>query len=168
MYLQGLVQSGLFQSSFTNLEQASLFQVQSPPTALSYSQPSATYTVGLPIAPNTPTVTGQVTSWSVDPALPAGLALDAQTGVIAGTPIALTAMAEYEVTAANSQGATSATLSLAVVPLGGPHQGGEADELRVVDLRWGRLVEVYAQGLGGVGGRRAHPRGLRRGRGHRQ
>ncbi|MGK0190443.1 MAG: hypothetical protein ACI9R3_006270, partial [Verrucomicrobiales bacterium] len=59
----------------------------SPPTSLAYSAPSATYTVGETLPPNTPTSSGgAVNSYSVSPALPAGLMLNTSTGVISGTP----------------------------------------------------------------------------------
>jgi hypothetical protein len=84
-----------------------------PPSALSY--PAQTpFTVGTAITTITPTVTGSVTSYAVAPALPAGLALNATTGAIAGTPTAITAAANYQLTASNAGGSTNATLSLTV------------------------------------------------------
>ncbi|RZJ67917.1 MAG: T9SS type A sorting domain-containing protein [Flavobacterium sp.] len=76
------------------------------PTALSYTSPN-TFTVGTAIANLNPTVTGTVTSYSVSPALPAGLSLNTTTGVISGTPTAVTATATYTVTATNSGGSVS-------------------------------------------------------------
>ncbi len=81
------------------------------PTALSYPSPQ-TYVVGTTIAALNPTVTGAVTTYTVSPALPAGLTLNATTGQIGGTPSAPTAMAIYVLRAENSAGA--ATFSLAV------------------------------------------------------
>jgi hypothetical protein len=68
-----------------------------------------------PIAALTPSVTGTVTSYTVSPALPSGLALDAATGRISGTPTAPAAMAVYTVSASNSSGSGSFGLSLEVV-----------------------------------------------------
>src|SRR5439155_16781314 len=53
------------------------------PAGLSYAQPSATYEAEVPIAPNQPSSTGgAIDTYTVLPSLPAGIALDASTGVI--------------------------------------------------------------------------------------
>ena len=76
------------------------------PSALTYSANPAVYTKGTAIAPNTPSSSGgAVVSYSVSPALPAGLTLNTTTGVITGTPTAITAVATYTVTASNTGGA---------------------------------------------------------------
>jgi len=85
------------------------------PTGLSYAGPQ-TYTVGTTITPLQPTVTGTVTGWSVAPALPGGLSLNATNGQISGTPTAAAATATYTVTAQNAGGSTSAGLSITVNP----------------------------------------------------
>ena len=65
-----------------------------PPTNLAYSANPATYPVGQPIAPNRPSSGGgPPTRYAVAPALPAGLVLDASTGIITGTPTAAAATA---------------------------------------------------------------------------
>ena len=70
---------------------------------------------GTPITANSPTSTGgPVASYSVSPALPAGLTLSATTGIISGTPTAVAATANYTVTASNSAGSTTATLTITV------------------------------------------------------
>lgn len=84
------------------------------PSALSYTSPT-TATLGTALA-LTPTLTGSATTWSVSPALPAGLTLDAASGAIGGTPIALVDTTTYTVTAGNSAGNTSFALSLRVAP----------------------------------------------------
>jgi DNA-binding beta-propeller fold protein YncE len=89
--------------------------VVQPPSGLSYTTATAVYIKGTAITPNNPTSTGgAVTAYSVSPALPAGLSLSASTGIISGTPTAVTATASYTVTASNSAGSTTATLTITV------------------------------------------------------
>ena len=56
-----------------------------------------------------------VTSYTVSPALPAGLAITAGTGLISGTPTAVTAAANYTVTANSAAGNRTTTINIAVV-----------------------------------------------------
>ena len=84
-----------------------------PPAALSYSINPAVYAVQAPITPDNPTSSGgAVTAYTVSPALPAGLNLNATTGVISGTPTMVTAQANYVVTAIDSGGSATATLAI--------------------------------------------------------
>lgn len=83
------------------------------PGNLSYSSPQ-TYSTGTAITALSPTVTGTVTSYSVSPALPAGLSLNTTTGQITGTPTAVSAATDYVITAQNAGGSTTFTLSIAV------------------------------------------------------
>jgi len=85
-----------------------------PPSNLVYSQASIVAMVGVAITTDTPTVTGTVHSYSVSPALPAGLKLNEFNGAISGTPTAVAAQASYVVTAQNSAGSTSATIQITV------------------------------------------------------
>src|SRR3954464_14651496 len=75
------------------------------PSGLSYTSP-VTVNVGTAMTALAPTVTGTVTSWSVAPALPAGIAINTTTGAISGTPTAAAAQATYTVTATNATGST--------------------------------------------------------------
>lgn len=59
---------------------------------------------------------GTVVSWSVAPALPAGLVLNTTDGSISGTPTTATPVATYVVTASNSGGQSTFNLMLAVGP----------------------------------------------------
>ena len=85
------------------------------PVLTGYSQSPAVYGVSTPITPDTPVVggTGTVTSYSVAPALPAGLTLNPTTGVISGTPTAVSAPAVYTVTEL-STGNPSSTFPLSI------------------------------------------------------
>ena len=85
------------------------------PAGLSYASSSAVYTRGVAISPDNPTSTGgAVTSYSVSPAFPAGLVLNSTSGIVSGTPTAVSATAIYTVTASDYGGSTTATLSITV------------------------------------------------------
>lgn len=92
---------------------------QSPaaPAGLSYRELAPVYTVGQGIAANAPSSSGgPITGYGIAPALPAGLSLDALTGVISGTPTATAAAADYVVTGTNTAGSATVTLRLTVQP----------------------------------------------------
>jgi len=108
-----------------------------PPSGLAYSVNPAVYTAGVAIAANTPSSSGgAVTSYSVSPALPAGLGLNTTTGVVTGTPASATATATYTVTASNSAG--NATVGLVITVSGGG--GGSTPTFRLAAGTW----EKYA------------------------
>jgi hypothetical protein len=84
------------------------------PSALSYTG-QTTFTKGTAIVALSPTISGgPVLSYTIAPALPAGLSINSSTGVISGTPTALAPSASYVVTATNSGGSTTASVSLTV------------------------------------------------------
>lgn len=85
-----------------------------PASKLSYAANPAVYWQGEAIATNPATVTGKVDSFTVDPALPAGLAFSKTTGAITGTPSAVAAAAKYVVTAHNPAGSVSVDLTVTV------------------------------------------------------
>jgi subtilisin-like proprotein convertase family protein len=85
------------------------------PSALTYSSNPATYLIEQAITLNAPTNSGgAVVSYAVSPTLPAGLAFSTTTGIISGTPTALSTSANYTITATNTGGSTTAQLSIAV------------------------------------------------------
>jgi polyhydroxybutyrate depolymerase len=109
------------------------------PSALSYPSPRV-YTAGTTITTLDPTVSGTVTSYSVAPALPAGLALNTQTGQISGTPGMPAAMAGYTVRAGNAAGSTSFTLTITI---------DAAPELRIepgagTTIGINQVIDLYA------------------------
>jgi hypothetical protein len=87
-----------------------------PPSNLAYPHTSISATVGAPIATDMPTVTGEITGFTIAPSLPAGLTIDSGNGAISGTPTAASAKTSYTVTASNSGGSTTAAISIAVAP----------------------------------------------------
>src|SRR5882724_1908549 len=85
------------------------------PATLSYPISSVVLVTNAPVHSHSPMSSGgEITHYGVSPPLPAGLAIDAQTGVISGTPTAVTAPAVYTVTGSNSAGSVEAQLSLEV------------------------------------------------------
>jgi len=86
------------------------------PSALTYSSNPATYIKDRAITTNTPTSSGgAVVSYSVSPALPTGFTLNTSTGEISGAPTALSAAANYTITATNTGGSTTAAINVSVV-----------------------------------------------------
>jgi hypothetical protein len=88
------------------------------PSGLSYTSNLA-YAVSQAIVDVTPAVTGASLTFTVAPALPAGLTIHSTTGVLSGTPTAATSPAmtfkTFTVTATNAVGSTTFDLSLMVV-----------------------------------------------------
>ena len=100
------------------------------PASVSY--PGAiTATVGTPITSVTPTVrrTGAAT-FSVSPALPAGLSLDTATGVISGTPTEA-ATVTSTVTMTDLSGTATTTVSVTVTALPAPLPAAQPLALKV-------------------------------------
>jgi hypothetical protein len=80
----------------------------SPLANLHYSPDTTTYTVGVPVS-KMPTYTGRAATKFKASSLPAGLSLDSVSGQLSGTPTAVTAAANYTVTATNTAGPDTAT-----------------------------------------------------------
>jgi 6-phosphogluconolactonase (cycloisomerase 2 family) len=120
-----------------------------PPVALTYSDLSPTYDLCGDIAPNTPShAGGAAAAYSIQPALPAGLAFDTTTGVISGTPSATAAAATYTVVASNAHGQTSTDLTIEVA-----HELPTGLEYPDLDQELGRgvYVELVPQLSAGYG-----------------
>ncbi|KAK8793373.1 hypothetical protein WA158_004732 [Blastocystis sp. Blastoise] len=84
------------------------------PTDLSYPQTTLSYMKNTAIETLIPTVTGIVTSWTVEPELPAGLTLTATNGYISGTPSVVSEPAAYTIYARNSASFESIVLTISV------------------------------------------------------
>ncbi|MBS1530692.1 MAG: putative Ig domain-containing protein, partial [Bacteroidetes bacterium] len=82
---------------------------------ISYSGSPYTYYAGTAISSLTPTVTNNPTSYSISPALPAGLSFNTSTGVISGTPTVASAPVIYTVTATNASGSVTTTINITVL-----------------------------------------------------
>jgi len=83
------------------------------PSALSYTPASQTVRQATAITAMTPTISGGTPTYTISPALPEGLSINATTGVISGTlTAAQTGTVSYTVTASNSGGSTTATVTL--------------------------------------------------------
>ena len=86
-----------------------------PASNLSYSSNSNVLTVGTAISALVPTNQGGIiASYSVYPALPAGLTLNTSTGIITGTPTEGTVQTDYVITGTNTGGSVSATVTIFV------------------------------------------------------
>lgn len=91
-----------------------------PAWSVSPAQQTVVAKVGTPITPTSPfMVTGFVStpSYAIAPALPAGLSLNASTGVVSGTATQALSTTNYKITAKGRTGAASTTLTLTVAPL---------------------------------------------------
>ena len=89
--------------------------VNSGAPSIAYASSYYSFTMGITAHAITPKNTGPAAvSWSVDPALPAGLSLSATTGSISGRPTRGVAAAAYVVTATNGAGESTASLTIAV------------------------------------------------------
>ena len=82
--------------------------------ALEYPSSSLSLSTTYQMSAQTPTVNCGWCSFEVDPALPAGLSLDAATGVISGTPTEASTQATYTIHANASNGTDTATVTITV------------------------------------------------------
>ena len=86
-----------------------------PPTNLKYESNSFTYTINNPINIITPSFSGIVETYSISPVFNNGLKFNTTSGSISGTPTTLQSTTNYSVTASNSGGITTYTLSISIL-----------------------------------------------------
>ncbi|MCE1203333.1 MAG: Ig domain-containing protein [Holophagaceae bacterium] len=128
--------------------QVQLTVVDVPP-AISYGNDSYTFTTGQAIAALVPTnLGGAAVSWSISPAIPAGLVFSTADGSLSGTPTAVSASMSYLITATNSGGSSSVSPSLAVNPLPPSISAQPADT--TVDFHAAATFTVTATGTGSL------------------
>jgi LruC domain-containing protein len=82
--------------------------------SITYSPSALLCTLGSACGVDPTNSGGAVVAYAIDPALPSGLSFNSSTGAISGTPAALATLASYTVTATNSGGSSSATVSIVV------------------------------------------------------
>ena len=80
-------------------------------STFAYSCSTQVFLVGVSNTANSPGISGGYT-YSISPALPAGLSMDPQTGIISGSPTVVTAMTPYTVTVSWSGGNTTTTVNI--------------------------------------------------------
>ncbi len=129
------------------------------PSGLAYSAPAVTFEEEEQVDPDFPAAPmPPLTTYTVQPALPDGLVLDAKTGFVNGTPTTATSAADFVVTATNPAGSTQATVNIGVRINRSKSFAVDADALTDDDLRhflrrtqWGvRQSELDALHAGGL------------------
>ena len=86
-----------------------------PAPDISYSPPDIVGEVNTAISTLSPTNSGgTATNWSISPSLPAGLSISSGTGRINGTPTTTSALSTYTITASNTTGSDTATVTVLV------------------------------------------------------
>ena len=85
------------------------------PSNLNYRSNPLPCVIGTPIPPDSPTVTGTVTSWSISSSFAStGLSFNTSNGIISGVPTAQSSATPYIITAGNSAGSTRDTVTVTV------------------------------------------------------
>lgn len=85
------------------------------PTNISYSQTQFAFTQGTTISPAIPTIGGSITECAATPFLPAGLSLENTSCILSGNPTVGTPLTDYKITASNSAGSVSTTISIRTI-----------------------------------------------------
>ncbi|MCG9874992.1 MAG: putative Ig domain-containing protein [Leptospiraceae bacterium] len=85
-----------------------------PPSSLTYSSSSYTFTQNVTISNLIPTYSGSVSNCSVSPSLPSGLSINSSNCVISGNPANLQISTNYTITATNPSGSTQTSIDIIV------------------------------------------------------
>lgn len=116
-------------------------------SALRYSQLAIRALVGQEIIPDVPTGTiGMAASFTVSPALPAGLVLNPSTGVISGTPGAAASSLPYVMTAQTSGGSMKASILISVLAVHVLLDLGHASPIQTIRETGDRILSVDQTG----------------------
>jgi 6-phosphogluconolactonase (cycloisomerase 2 family) len=100
-----------------------------PELELAYANDDLVLATGAPLAPMAPEIDAADWSWTVEPALPAGLVLDPGTGVVSGQPTAASPRAWYTVRASSLHGIAERALRVAVAdPIRFAYVSSDADD----------------------------------------
>lgn len=78
-----------------------------------YGSANYNYLPGIPITAITPVISGAISSCTINPPLPNGLAIDGLTCAITGTATAFQGPTQYTITAQNGNGTTLASVNIA-------------------------------------------------------
>jgi N-acetylneuraminic acid mutarotase len=100
--------------AFTLFEVPTTFASSAAPASISYAAPWI-FTQSITIAVKPPTVTGGAPTTYTATNLPAGLRIAPDTGVIYGTPTAVSPSTGYTITASNELGSVSTTVDITVL-----------------------------------------------------
>ena len=84
------------------------------PSGLSYPTTDGDYVINTTITPNTPSISGTVTSYDINDTLPAGMEFNTTTGTISGTPLVFQETKSYSVTATYSCSGTTTTTEISI------------------------------------------------------
>ncbi len=103
------------QGSNLQILSVTLSNLNAPPT-LSYTGSPFSILVGVAMTRISATITGTIASCISSPALPTGLTLESSTCAITGTPTTVQSTSNYNITASNSSGSRTASISIAVTP----------------------------------------------------
>ncbi len=125
--------------------------VQAPATVSPASQTAVNGTVGTTLSTSTLTTSGisGTVTYSVSPSLPAGLTLNASTGVISGTPTASQSATTYTITATGStSGTATSSVSIAIA---GAAQGALQVTATPGSLRINQTATLSTTGGSGTG-----------------